>query len=49
MALGEIAGDEAKEALQELQAEADERVAEAVTDALAEIEFAADPLAFDLP
>lgn len=44
--LGQIGGEDAKEALQELLAEGDERISEATSDALAEIQFAEDPLAF---
>lgn len=47
-ALGQVGGDDAKEALRELLAEGDERFVEAVTDALAEIDFAGDPLALNL-
>ncbi len=46
--LGQIGGEEAKEALKGLLAEGEERIGEAATEALAEIEFAEDPLAFDL-
>jgi HEAT repeat protein len=46
--LGQIGGEDAKEALKELLAEGEERILEAATEALAEIEFAEDPLAFDL-
>jgi HEAT repeat protein len=47
-ALGQIGGPEAKEALQDLLSEGDERVREAVVAALDEVDFAADPLAFNI-
>jgi HEAT repeat protein len=45
-ALGEIGGREAKEALLELTREGSEAAREAALEALAEIDFEVDPLAF---
>jgi HEAT repeat protein len=45
-ALGEIGGPVAKAALEELLAEGDELVQDAVVEALAEADFADDPLGF---
>ena len=45
-ALGQIGGTEAKEALEELLTDGHERVREAVLVALAEVDFAEDPLTF---
>jgi HEAT repeat protein len=48
MALSEIGGEEAKDALRELLSTSSAGSAQAIRDALAEIEFADDPLAFDV-
>ena len=47
-ALGQIGGGDAKDALQELLTEGDEALADIITSTLAEIDFAEDPLAFQL-
>jgi HEAT repeat protein len=48
-ALGQFGGEEGKDALTELRASADERIHAAIDAALAEIDFAEDPLNVPLP
>jgi len=47
-ALGEIGGDTAKGALEDLYATGDPALRELALDALAEVEFADDPLSFSV-